>query len=120
MSTFFTKYKVFIFGLLASVAVTVEQFATGTSDYKVIGYAILMAVVSFFAKNVKGQWATIVGIVGTTLASIIPGLENHTPISWLQIAGQTIAAILAIFIPTGGTVTPTPTPVTTKTTTSVK
>lgn len=97
--TFFQKNRVFIIGLISAILVAVEQYATGPIDYKVIGYAALMAVISYFANNLKGDIATIIGIIGTDLTSIIPSLISHTPISWLQLAIQTLAAITALLVP---------------------
>lgn len=97
--TFFQKNRVFIIGLISAILIATEQYLAGPVDYKVIGYAALMAVISYFANNLKGDIASIIGIIGTDLTSIIPSLINHSSISWLQIAVQTLAAIIALLAP---------------------
>jgi len=112
MSTFWTKYKVLILSFLASLAVTIQQLNTPNPDIKVISYAVIMAAlgaVVSFEKNAQGNVASIIGIVGTTLASIVPSLFEGQPIGWTQLIGSTVIAILAIINP--GQIIPSPTPV---------
>lgn len=102
MSKFWTNYKVLIFGVLTSAAVSLQQIATPNPDIKVIAYAIIMAALAAivsFEKQAQGQIASIIGIVGTTLGTVVPSLFQGQPVSWLQIIGSTIFAILAILNP---------------------
>jgi hypothetical protein len=95
-STFLNDYKVLIIGLLSAVALALnEVFKTGGASTKALVFAAFVAAVSFLANNLRGQWATIAGIVGTTLTTYITMEQNGT-ISWQQLILQTIVALLAV------------------------
>jgi hypothetical protein len=110
MSTFWKNNKVLILSVLASIAVSLQQIATGNPDIKVIAYAVIMAALGAivsFEKTAQGTTASIIGIVGTTLGSIVPSLFEGTPVGWPQLIGSLLVAILAIINP-GQTPAPAP------------
>ena len=77
MKSFWTKYHVFIIGLFSSVCISISEFTTATKiDWLVVGYAVYVAVGSYLAKNLKGQVATIAGILLTSGSSVNSLLHN--------------------------------------------
>lgn len=96
ITTFWNKNKVFILGLLSAIALTIQPFAANTTEdvkWKVIGFAALVAVLSYFAKEWRGQGLSIVGIIGNTSAVFLTVL-NTGNFSWNQLILQLILAIL--------------------------
>jgi hypothetical protein len=97
--SFFQANKVLIFGLLSAVALGLnEAFATGGASTKVLIFAAFLAALSFLANNLRGQWATIAGVIGTALTTYITQ-EQTGVISWPQIILQAVLALLAVFTP---------------------
>ena len=95
MKQFWNSNKVLILTLLASIAVTVQEFTTQAEvDWKVVGFAVLMTALSFFAKEWRGQGLSITGIVGTLAATFITVQQTGT-FSWIQFSTSAILAILA-------------------------
>ncbi len=97
--TFFNENKVLIFGLLSAVALTLnEMFGAGEASPKVLVFAGLVAAASFLAKNLRGQWATIAGLVGTAITTYLT-MEQQGSISWAQLVLQVVIGFLAITMP---------------------
>ncbi len=97
--TFFNENKVLIFGLLSAVALTLnETFGAGEVNLKVLVFAALIAGASFLAKNLRGQWATIAGLVGTAITTYLT-MEQQGNISWAQLVLQVVIGFLAITMP---------------------
>ena len=97
--TFIQKNKVFLLGLLSAIALTVQQFATQPEvDYKVIGYAAIMAILSFIANQWRGQGVTVMGIIGT-LAGAFVTIQSTGHFTWNQFILSAIAALLAAVAP---------------------
>ena len=69
MKEFWIKNKVFILGLLSAIAVAITPF-TQTAEqseevkWTAVGYAVLTAVLSYLARNWRGQGLSILGFVG--------------------------------------------------------
>jgi len=96
-----TKYKVFIFGLLGAIAVSLQELLTantGDADLKVYGFAILMAGLSFIATQWRGQGVTILGILGT-LAGVFVTMQQTGNFTWTQFITFAIAALLSAVAP---------------------
>lgn len=99
MGTFFNSYKVIIFGVISAIILAVTELAgSGTANIKVLIYAAAMAALSFLANNLRGQVATIIGIVLTSFATFIT-MEQNGNISWTQLVLSLLAALLGIFTP---------------------
>lgn len=99
MKEFFLKHKVFILGLLAAVAVVLQEFIGHPEpSWKVIGFAAFMAVLAFIAKEWRGQGLSIVGIVGN-LAGVFVTIQQTGNFTWSQFAVQAILAIIATAAP---------------------
>ena len=96
LKEFWNKNKVFILGLLGSIALAIEPFAANTSDdvkWKVVGFAIGVATLSFFAKEWRGQGLSIVGIIGN-ISAVFVTVWNTGNFSWNQLILQLILAII--------------------------
>lgn len=95
----FQTNKVLIFGLVAAVAMAVQQFATPPIDYLVLILAVVIASIGFLAKSLRGQWATILASLIPSFGVVFTQAQNHTPIS-LQMFFTSIAiAIAGVFSP---------------------
>ncbi len=80
MKQFWNSHKVFILGLLGSIAVALEPFINNTEDelkWKIVGFAALMAALSYLAKEWRGQTISILGILGNLAVSICNGTANR-------------------------------------------
>lgn len=95
--TFWDKNKVFILGLLASIAVVLQQFV-GQPDsdvkWKAVGFAVMMAILSYLARNWRGQGISIIGIIGN-LAGVFVTIHETGQFSWIQFILQGSIAIIA-------------------------
>jgi hypothetical protein len=97
--SFLEKNKVFLIGLAAAIAVTIQQFlGTVEVNWRVIGYAAGMAALSYIANQWRGQGVTILGIVGT-LAGTFVAIHNTGTFTWNQFILSAIAALLAAVAP---------------------
>lgn len=98
MQTFWDKHKVFLIGLLSALVLTLEQFINQpTVDWKAIGLAAVIAILSYFARTWRGQTGTIVGIVGTASAALATELANGD-LAWDRLILQITVAIIAGFV----------------------
>lgn len=98
-SSFFNDNKVLIIGLLSAVALAMnELFVKGQSSTKALVFAAFIAALSFLANNLRGQWATIAGILGTSLATYVT-MDQTGTISWPQLIMQAVIALLAVVAP---------------------
>jgi hypothetical protein len=95
-TNFFGRNKVIIVGLLSAMALALsELLKTGESSTKVLVFSALLAAASFLANNLRGQWASIAGLVGTALTTYLT-MESTGTISWAQIILQLVIGYLAI------------------------
>lgn len=96
ISTFFAAHKVFILGGLSAVGIALQQFlGTPAVDYKVVGFALVIAILSYAAKNLTGVAASILGVVGSAIATISTVATGGT-VSWNQLAISTIVAFIGV------------------------
>lgn len=96
MKSFWLKNKVFILGLLSAIALAIQPFASNTQEevkWKVVAFAVLIATLSYFAKEWRGQGLSIVGILGNVSAVFVT-VANTGNFSWNQFILQLILAIL--------------------------
>lgn len=100
ISTWFSANKVLLLGLLGSVLVVLQQFfSEATVDYKVVGFGVGIAILSFLAKNLRGQWASIAGLLGTSVATIAATIQTGGKVTWIQVILGLLVAILGIVAP---------------------
>lgn len=91
---FFTTNKVFILGLLAAIAVVLQQFlAEPTVDWKTVGLAVGIAILSYVANLWRGQGVTILGIIGTLAYVFVQNFASGVPLDWNKLI---LAALIAI------------------------
>jgi hypothetical protein len=90
---FFQKNWVFISGLISAIVVAIQQFTTGEpADLKVVGFAALMAVLSYVANQWRGKGVTVTGIIGV-LAATFSTIQLGQHIEWTQLILQAVVAI---------------------------
>lgn len=99
--SFFQEYKVLIFGSVTAVLTALYGLlATPVIDYIVLGYAAFIAVGSYLARNLRGQWGTIVGIVLPTIAVLEDAHIHHTEVNYpYLIVGITVQILAALSAP---------------------
>lgn len=98
-SSFWNNNKVLIIGLLSAVALALNEiFVKGDYNTKALVFSAFIAALSFLANNLRGQWATIAGILGTTLATYVT-MDQTGSISWPQLIMQAVIALLAVVAP---------------------
>ena len=99
MQEFLNKYKVLIVGLLMAVALPLQEIIVhGAASTQVLVFAAFTAALSYVARNFRGQWATIAGLLGTTLATYIT-MQTSGAVSWSQLVLQFVISILAALTP---------------------
>jgi hypothetical protein len=101
ITDFLLKYKVFLSGLLGAIGVSLQELLTttsGTVDWKVYGYALLMAILSYFANQWRGQGITVLGILGT-LSGVFVATQQAGGFTWSQFIILSIAALLSAVAP---------------------
>ena len=95
MKQWFEKNKVLIIGFLMAVAMPLyDLFKTGSVSLKIALFTAFTAALAWGARNLRGQWATICGILGVSLATFIT-MESTGTISWSQLIMQFVISILA-------------------------
>lgn len=97
MKQFWDNNKVFILGLLGAVALALQPFINNATDdikWKSVGFAALMAALSYVAKEWRGQAISIIGILGN-LAGVYVTIQQTGVFSWNQFILQGVVAIIA-------------------------
>ena len=99
MQTFFLKNKVFLIGLAGAITIVLQQYlGQAIVDYKVIGLAVGMAVLSYVANQWRGQGVTILGILGI-LAGTFVAIQQTGTFTWNQFILSSMFALLAAVAP---------------------
>jgi hypothetical protein len=112
MKNFLTTNKVLLLGLLGAIGTILEQYVNETSpNYIVIAFAVGIGILSYLGNNLKGEVASIVGLLGTSLTTIATSVESGNKVGWPQVIGSLVIAIIAIIAPAPQ---PKPTPPPTK------
>lgn len=99
--SFWEKWKVFIFGLLGAVALSLQAAFTESGegqDTKVYLYAALMAAISYVATAWRGQGVSITGILGT-IAGVFVTMNTGGNFTWFQFLTSAVLAVLAAVAP---------------------
>jgi len=72
MKEFLIKNKVVIIGVATAVALAISELIKGgNASISVLVFSGLIAGASWIARNLRGQWATIAGLVGNALAAYL-------------------------------------------------
>jgi hypothetical protein len=96
---FFITNKVFFIGLLSAIATVVQQYTMQNPDYKAIGLAVGLAILSYISNEWRGQGVTILGIVGILAGVIFNAFNSGTHITIVQLIGAILIAVLAAVAP---------------------
>lgn len=100
LSNFLSQNKVLLFGLLGAIGMAIQQYAdNGPVNYKVVVFAVIVAVIGFLANNIHGQWATILGSLLPTAGILLTSAQNNQTIDWWHILAATAIAVGAVFAP---------------------
>jgi hypothetical protein len=94
--------KVLIFGIISAGILAVQQLAsTYPNDYKVLGLAAFYAILGFLAKDLRGQFASIISSLIPSVLIVLNNSEHVPPIptNWLEIGGAAVIAILGVIAP---------------------
>lgn len=109
IESFFSGNKVLVLGALSALSVVLQQALSSTIDWKVIGFAALIAVLSYLAKNLSGTVASVLGILGgvaTTISQVAVGGS----ISWNTLILSTVVAVIGVVTSTATSTKTTATP----------
>lgn len=90
------KNKVLIIGLLSAVLLAVSELIKGgQSSTKVLIFSGLIAAAGFLANNLRGQVASIIGLLGNSLTVFLT-MQQQGTVSWAQLLIQFMVGVLAI------------------------
>lgn len=90
---FWHDNKVLILGLVSAVSIALYQFVgTEVTDWTVVGYAGAIAVGSYLSRNLRGQWATIAGFIGTAATTIYTAHKTGGDVDMNQLIFQALVA----------------------------
>lgn len=96
---FLQRNKVFLLGLAASLTVILQQFlATPEVNWRAVGIATGIGILSYVANEWRGQGITILGVV-STLAGTFVSIHNTGNFTWNQFLLAAGVAILAATAP---------------------
>lgn len=97
--TFIERNKVFLIGLAASLAVILQQFlATPEVNWRAVGIAAGIGILSYVANEWRGQGITILGVI-STLAGTFVSIHNTGNFSWNQFLLAAGVALLSAVAP---------------------
>lgn len=96
MKQFLIKNKVVIIGVATAIALAISELVKGgEASTKVLIFSAMIAGASWVARNLRGQWATISGLVGNSLAAYLTMQETGN-VSYAQLLLQFIISLLAV------------------------
>jgi len=102
--SFWNKNKVFILGLMSALAMAVTPFIqeghqSEAVKWTTVGYAALIATLSYFAKNWRGQGLSIFGVIGSAAGVIGNLLASGSSLNdqtfYVQLVLQTFVGVIA-------------------------
>jgi hypothetical protein len=98
-----SKNKVLLFGLASAIAINVQQYFTTNEilNWPAILLSSGIVITSFLAKNLRGQWITILGSVGSFFTVLLNSIDSNTPIVWRTAILTLVVSILAAVAPAG-------------------
>jgi hypothetical protein len=96
IETFLAGNKVFFLGLLGSIGTAISAFIGQTVNLEVLALAVVIAGLSYAAKTLTGNVASLIGVLGSSVATIYTAVVNHGAVNWQQLFITAIAATLAV------------------------
>lgn len=98
MKSLLMKNKVLIAGLLSAVLLAISEVVKGNdASIKMLVFSGFIAAASFLARNLRGQAASIAGLVGNAVAAYVAQQANGH-VEWSQIISQTLLTLIAIWV----------------------
>lgn len=90
----------FVIAIVGAALLTFQQLQlTHTTDWKVIGMAVLIAVLGAVATQLKGKGPSLLGIIGS-VASTFVNVQQTGKFTWNEFIMTSIIAALFVMIPT--------------------
>lgn len=101
LKDFLSKNKVLIIGLLVAIALPVAQeLVNGTVSTVALVTSALIALQSWFTRNMRGAWLTISGIVvNAAITLLTDGVPVELKPFILKVLGQVLLAIITSAMP---------------------
>ena len=97
MKNFLMKNKVLIVGLLSAVLLAISEIVKGNdASIKMLVFSGVVAALSFLARNLRGQAASIAGLLGNAVAAYLTQSETGH-VAWSQIVIQTLLTLVGIW-----------------------
>lgn len=94
MTSIIQKNRVVILAFISAITLVLQQaLATNETDWKVIGFAALIALIGTVANQFKGKGLTILGILATLAGSFTTIWETGT-FTWNEFILSSIVAVL--------------------------
>lgn len=94
MKDFIIKNKVLLTGIISSIVLVLQGALTsGSTDYKTIGFGLLLAVLGVLSNEWKGKGITIMGIIGTVSGVFINNWQTDS-FTWNEFILSTVVALL--------------------------
>jgi len=91
---FIEKNKIMILGFLGAIAVALQGFiGQPTVEWKAIGFAAFMAVLSYAANEWRGQGVTALGIIGTIAYTFVQ-LNQTGTFTWKDFILSALVAVI--------------------------
>lgn len=103
----FGRNKVIFFGVLQLVITTIievfDQHGEDAISAWVIGYSVAVAVLSFLARNARGQWATIATSMLSSIVVLGSLHDSGVVLTWTVIMIRIVLpfglALIGLFLP---------------------
>lgn len=94
---FLGKYKAFVTGLIGAIVLAVVNIdATHGLQWIDFVLPVIVAVAGYIGTQVRGQWSTIVGIVGVTVYNLVQAKINHETFTFSPQDFQNLILQLAV------------------------
>jgi len=87
LQNFWKTNQVLLSGLITAICVSLQQFSGKTTDWCVIGFAVLIAAASWAGNNLRGKGVSVAGILGVggyALSSV--AINGHINLDQLILA----------------------------------
>lgn len=92
---FINNNKVLVSALISALVLVLQQaLQSGSTNWKAIGFAALIAVIGVIANQWKGKGLTILGIIGT-LAGVFHTIWTTGTFTWNEFILSALLAILS-------------------------
>lgn len=79
--------------IMAGALPAATYFQAGHTSAKILILAALTGFAGYLANKLRGQWITIVGLVGTNIMTFLAALSNGGEITWGQMILQLVIQV---------------------------